>query len=55
MSTVRILPLGAPVAAGVLVGGQPGVVALSLAGAVVSLLAIRSAALRLRAARERAE
>lgn len=53
MSTVRVLPLGVPVAAGLVLGGHPATVALVLVGLVVSALLLRSTALRLRAARER--
>jgi hypothetical protein len=49
MSTVRVVPLGAPVVAGLWVGGEVGAVALAVLSVVVLLLVGRAIHFRLSA------
>ena len=47
MSTVRVVPLGAPVAAGLWIGGEVGAVALAVLSVVLLLLVGRAVHFRL--------
>lgn len=47
MSTVRVVPLGVPVAAGLWIGGDVAMVLISLIAGVLLLLTARSARLAL--------
>lgn len=49
MSTVRVVPLGAPIAAGLWVGGELAAVLLSLVGVALLLLLTRAAHFRVQA------
>ena len=52
MSTVRLLPVGAPVTAGLVMSGRGGMILLLVLGLLLTLLALRAVLLRTRTAED---